>query len=186
LGITGADFITGFYGDKWNEAAIPFILLAISSAFVPSANMCYRLRNMELVYIFPHIVILIIGTRYGIIGVAAAMSICQIIFVPLWIRLCLKMIKWEYRTLIRAVGSAFVSGIIMLLCIILVRGSILSALPLPKVIKLLFLGITGIAIYLVTLGLLLKSEFHKLFVQIQIFIPQPIKSLYSRKTRIAL
>jgi O-antigen/teichoic acid export membrane protein len=196
LGGTGPEFITGIYGEKWNGAVVPFILLAISSLFRPIGSMCYHLANAvgrpdlnmkwNLCTIFPHIVILIIGIRYGIIGVAAAMSIGQIIFVPLWIWLCLRMLKWNYGTLIKTIAPAFVSGIIMLLCIILVRGSILSALPLPKVIKLLFLGITGIAIYLVTLGLLFKSEFHKLFVQIQIFIPQPIKSLYSRKTRIAL
>ena len=183
----GPELIMGLYGTKWQAAIVPFSILAISTVFQPVGSLCYHLGNAvgrpDLnakwnAFIAPfNIVAIYIGLQFGIIGIAIATALFHNITIPIWIGICLRMLKWKYSDFVKSMLPSMVGGISIFFWIAILRVIVDNYMDLTILMKLIFFVINGIGIYMLTLRLFFQQDYRKILSNINSSIPRPLYNL---------
>lgn len=139
MAVNAEEIVTVFLGRSWLEAAPVFRLLGIASCLRPAAEtagavmvsrgLSRRFRNLGLLSAGTFIVLIVIGLRFGLEGVAAAHV------VALWLLLVPKL-HWSFRgTPLRvrdffaAIGRPALASVVMSVLLVLFKAAALSSDP---------------------------------------------------------
>lgn len=156
-------------GEQWYGAVVVFQVLA-AVGFIQSATQAgrglplmscgfsRRYFNFGVLQSIVTVLGIVIGLRWGIIGVAAGYGIAFCLLIPFTFDWCLKGSPVSTRDWFRAIYSPAIASFIMIPIIILVKGFILQddanvlAFSICEHLRVLLLGgIVGITIYSIVL-----------------------------------
>jgi O-antigen/teichoic acid export membrane protein len=84
---------------------------------------------------------------YGIVTLAVAFSVSQLLVTPLSFYFCWRAIDWDYRAVVKATLGPAVSACLAYASIWFLRPE----LPLDGLVKLICLALTGVCVYLVAM-----------------------------------
>ena len=138
------------FGDKWNQAVAPLVLLALytsARSLGAGANEVYKaigrpglsvkLSILRLVILVPA---LLLGARWGIVGVAATQFVVALAFVVLMQGVAVRAIGVTWRDLGRSMAPAIVCGVAVAVTALAARQ-----IPLPQVLSLVVVVVLGAA-----------------------------------------
>ena len=185
LSAVASEMIVGIYGEKWIEATVACMVLCMGLIFSPLEGMCRHASNAvgrpdfnmkwTLATTPPYILSLIVGMQYGLVGLAAARSTFSVISGMIWIYICVRMLKLQWKIMLEAAQPGFISSIVMFMGLMLLKITVIQNLALPIIIQFMILCIVGIGMYLVTLRIFYAQQFRILVVQFQKFLPEKIR-----------
>lgn len=158
-------------GSRWQDAVAPFRLLAVYALGRSVSSHSGQLMNaigrpdipmkFNLIYTPIFVFGLLIGARYGTIGVATATAVISGIATWLYLVLALRLMSWPFRIAWEAIAPAFVSTGIMGLCVSAAQQLLSPYYPAP-LIMLIVLTFSGIFIYITALRILYPETLQQL------------------------
>ena len=185
LSSAGTEFILVLFGEKWNDAILPFVLISFSTIFRPIGSLCYQVANAagrpdfnfkwKLFTVPVNTAAIFVGLQFGIVGIAIATLLYRCITIPIYAGICMKIMKWPNRALVKALSPAFICGLLMAGIISFLRLNLATLTNFPDPLKLLICAATGITSYLVTLYLFFRKDFQTLTGQLTSFVPRPLR-----------
>lgn len=122
--VVAPEFISVFYGEKWSPMVILLQILCIEAALVSIGTLTNTMLNSKgrsdlpfkwhlyAVVIIP--ISIIIGSKYGIVGVAIALTIIQAIFVAIFQVITNRLIDLKMSTYIKELTPAMISSIVLI------------------------------------------------------------------------
>jgi len=179
LAIVAPEIVTVIFGDKWQPAILPLQILCVSG--VASAigavvqppllskgrpDIVLKLSVVRLV-LLP--IFLLIGIKFGMIGVAAAVSVASAILVAANYVFVNRLLKLGIRDLVTSVGPSALGSGVMALILIFLRHWVMSLGILQGFWLLVGSICVGVVIYFVTLKAIrfqALNEMTGLFVKI--------------------
>jgi O-antigen/teichoic acid export membrane protein len=172
LGVVAPEFVRVVYGTKWVEMIVPLQVLCIagvvstigtavgSVAFAKGrADLLLKLNLLKIPLI---LATLLIGSRYGVVGVSTAVSVffvAYVLFTQVFINRLIKlgMVGW-----FRSLYPATLGSVGMVAVLLPLHWAAVTFLSIPDVILLVSLAIVGTAAYLLTLWIARIKELGEL------------------------
>lgn len=165
------DLIPVVYGAKWIPSILPLKLIAaftlIRSVGTIGGQILLALGKPSKEFSFnakqavPLVVAIIIGAQYGIVGVAASMSLVLATFAIFFIKIAADSIELTLLTVVRTVLPAFMSSTIMWVSVATLSLG-LHTLGYEQIYILLASIGCGISVYLFALGLFFRDTIRRL------------------------
>lgn len=125
------ELIPAVFGEKWNRSIVPLQIIigfAMINSFVsPCGQIVLTLERPEIEFKFNLIQAplllggIFIGVKYGIIGVAVAMSLVIGIMALVFLKLSINLIGLGIKDILNALFPALSSSLIMLIPVLLIR-----------------------------------------------------------------
>jgi O-antigen/teichoic acid export membrane protein len=180
--ILAEEFILGIYGSQWYESIIPFQILLIyairysvgapigavyKSIGRPDINLKIGLSMIPF-----YILGIIIGTSYGIIGVAIGVTIVRTFFGFISFFILGKILNTRVWTFFRQMRSSFIATLITSLIIFVLKHYCIKTLTENYLLSLFVLFGIGLLLFLI----ILKSFFKDTFNEIEIIL----KKMFNR------
>lgn len=167
--IIAPEFVMSVYGEKWQEVAIPLRIMCIAgmlkSIGTTVGSVLYAKNRADIGFKWNLIELsiltlsIIIAIKYGIVGVAIAVTLTTVLLEPIIQWITNKLIELRFADIWRALRPASICSFAMS-CSLLVYNGILQ-----KIINLSDFGllISSIAIGIMVYLLLFKKYFNPLF-----------------------
>lgn len=155
--VVAREFVTVLYGQKWALAVIPLQLMCIAglirsvvttvgTVFLSKGRPDIELK-LSIVYFLGIAGGVALGLRYGINGVALAVTIVLLFLAPIVQFIMNRLIHLNFRDYLSALFPALWASLPMLILVVFIR-QFGYAIELPKTIILLATMILGALIYL--------------------------------------
>lgn len=165
------EFVNIVLGEKWSSSILPLQILSIAGLLnsiniVTASALLSIAKNKILILIagaeFLLIIIFVIPAAkiYGIIGVASLYSIVMIALTPVTFSYIRKYLVIEKRKFAEILTPPIISGVLMATCILFLKDYIknISLIPEYPLIILIFLILSGIIIYIVSIFIVTKGK----------------------------
>jgi len=172
LAVVAPEFIKVVFGHKWIPAIVPLqilsiagILYAIGTPINPlllakgRADLDLKMTMLRLAMIA---LFVLLGSRYGVVGVACAITIFAFIFIPIFQNIVNSLIKINMKEYYRSIAAALWSSLVMCLCLTVYRYALIMFFDLNELILLLSAVITGGIIYLLLLKFMKFDQWKEL------------------------
>ena len=127
LAVVAPEFVRAVYGPRWGAAVLPMQILclaaAMNSVFDPTGALCHSKGRPDIglkwnaVMLPATVVFLMAASRWGVVGIAAAMSglaVCSVIVVSIAVRLIGLRLTDYLRALTPALGGSLVMALTLL------------------------------------------------------------------------
>lgn len=168
LAVSAAPFVRVLYGDGWDPVIVPLQILAFSAVarcvFVTNGPVLNAKGRPDIglkwgaVHFVLTITTVLLFSRFGVIGIAAGMSISAYYSVfPAW--LVARMVGLPFHRWLAASGPAALCSGIMAGVLILVGRFLLASPDISNVTRLLSLVLLGGAVYIGALRLIFPGLF---------------------------
>ena len=187
LAAVSPEMIVGIFGVKWVEATVPCMVLCLGLVFSPFEGLCHHASNAvgrpdvfmkwTLGTIIPYFLSLMVGMQYGLVGLATAKSTFSIMAGIIWIGICLRMLKLQWKIMVKTALPGFVSSSVLFMGVMALKVTLVQNLTIPVVFQFAILSVFGLGMYLVILRMVFPLQFKILVVQFQKFLPARVKSL---------
>lgn len=171
LGILADDFIRVIYTEKWAGAILPLQIMCIDglartiSTTTGSiqyakgrADIGFKWKIFTLFVIPPSVVI---GTRYGVAGVAVAVTAATLFLAPIIQIITNRLIELRMRTFLKALLPAFTGSILMAIWLVFLMQIALEQAGPMAFLAIAFLS--GAAVYVGIFRLFFRPHFNELF-----------------------
>lgn len=157
MGVLAPELILTVYGPNWEKAAVVlqiFVIFTLFRAVTAPSSMVYNVLGrpefgfrFALAFAPIYIVGILLGSRWGTVGVASAVTLTRAIGAIVFARLAAGQIALTSRDLLRAISRPFALAGFMGVVVAILRGVCSSAgvAPAPR---LLICTVVGAAIYL--------------------------------------
>lgn len=159
MAVGGYYFVTGLYGNNWQGSIGSFQILAFAGVFMVALNVTapviralgkvYVEANRQLSYIIVFLAAALLGIRYGIEGVAAAVVIRAMWSYLTMAHITNRMLKVGWSTFLRVqIPGALISVAIALLNILLILSLEFLCKDWPVAVKFVILVAFSVAAFL--------------------------------------
>ncbi len=158
LAVVAPEFVKVVFGDKWEAAILPLQILSIAGMLYAVGTPINPLllakgrADIDLKMTFLRLAMIslfvFLGSRYGIVGVASAISIFAFVFIPVFQNIVNSLIKMTMKEYYDSVAAALWSSLIMCSCLLLYRYAGIRFLGFNEVILLVSSVIFGGILYL--------------------------------------
>tara|TARA_B100001059_G_C17834661_1_gene587135 strand:+ start:3884 stop:5338 length:1455 start_codon:yes stop_codon:yes gene_type:complete len=176
LFVLADNFILAIYGSQWHESIIPFQILiiyairySVGAPIGPFLNAIGKpeiLTKMGLIMIPFYIIAILIGTSYGIIGVAIAVTFVRTIFGFGFFFILSKILKTHVLSFFKEMQSSFLVSLITCTIIFIIKLLFEDFLSDNHLINLSVLSILASLIYYI----LIKTFFKDIFSDIKLVL----------------
>jgi O-antigen/teichoic acid export membrane protein len=166
---TANELIPLVFGDKWDRAIIPLQIIIcfslIRSFASPAGGIVTALGKPSIEFTFnliqaPILLVgVLVGIKYGIIGVAVAMSLVVGIMALLFLKVSISLIDLRLRNIFEVLFPAFLSSSLMMTLVLIVRGILLNQFGYKDYQVLLVCVPFGVMVYLGILFLFFRRSF---------------------------
>ena len=177
LVIVAPEFIRVIFGDKWELAILPMQILCAAVAFrvlglaVPSLMLSKGRPDILLKISLARLVLLIgallLGVRYGTVGVAIALSSVEAVIWPIQQILANRLMGLRMKDYINSVYPAVLGCAVMALILFGFRYLVTSMFTLPDIALLVSAVVLGIIAYFATLKLAKFESFDEMLGLLQ-------------------
>lgn len=186
LFVVADEFVAVLYGPKWAASVLPlriFILFAIRRSIgSPIGSVLNVMGRPDIAFKFDlcfmpfYLVGIYVGSRWGIIGVAAAVTLVRSAGGFIWMYLAARQIQMSlYRTLHNLSGILLIS-LVMAICVWLMRMALLIVIP-NNTVRLICLVATGGPIYFTLLCVKERALVNESMKILQTLFYRPYSSL---------
>ncbi len=158
LACVSQEFVTTVLGDKWTAVAVPLALLSVVMPFrmttsflrpvlasMGRADLCLRSTLVSLVVLLP---LILAGTRYGVIGLVAAIMVTEVIVAFVTVAMAASVFDMSFARIAASFQPAAVASAVMASC--LVSAKIALEYQINLAVLLAGIGL-GALIYFLTL-----------------------------------
>ena len=111
--LLGEGFVVNLYGEKWAEAVLPMQIMAVGSfagvanmlcgAFADAQNLVAKETQVQTVNLLLTVTAVLIGSRWGLIGIATGISMKVVVMQVMMYRLLNRGIGFSWRDLLHPV-----------------------------------------------------------------------------------
>jgi O-antigen/teichoic acid export membrane protein len=152
LAVVADDFVAVLLGARWDDAAVPLALLAVTGALqsaialnsvvLPALDRTRELLRFAVITFAVSLAGFAAGLPFGIDGVAAGYLAANLVVVPLYLRLVARLVSVETGRLLRALaGPAAVAAAVLLVAAVV--HSTLAAAGTPAGVRLAVTAVIG-------------------------------------------
>jgi O-antigen/teichoic acid export membrane protein len=161
VALVSPEFVAGVLGAKWRGATVPLALISLHSSLAFLIGLCgqillvRRKQSFTTKLTVAQLVVMptafVVGSRWGVTGIAAAWTIVHPLFVSALVYMTLDRIELPVRRFVRdALLPALVGCAVMTAVVLALRATLLAGVaPLPRLFALA--GAGGVA-YLATIA----------------------------------
>lgn len=157
LAVVADDFVHVVLGSRW-EAAVPVIqilagvgflqsLVRLNSSILQARDRTGLLFRWSLLVTGANVVAFAVGVQWGIVGVAAAYALSNILLQPVNVYLTARTVGISLLEFTRNLSGVTQAGLAMAVCVLGVR-TLLVHEGLPPAARLLLSVLVGLAVYL--------------------------------------
>ena len=167
-----SEFIKSVYGAKWVEAILPLQIMCIAgmlrSIGTTAGTVLYAKRRARVGFfwnVLEMVVLtlaLIIGVRYGIVGVAIAVTVTTVFLEPIIQWITNRFIELTFGEFLRALYPASLCSVVMVCALFLSRSVFSGILHIPDVPLLISSICIGAVVYLFVFTKYFKPLFHEM------------------------
>lgn len=167
--IVAPEFITSVYGGKWKEVIIPLQIMCIAgilrSIGTTVGSVQYAKKRADIGFKWNLIELsiltlsIIIGIKYGIVGVAIAVTLTTVLLEPIIQWITNRLIELKFADIWHALRPASICSFVMICSLLIYNGILQEIINLSDFIMLVSSITLGIIVYF----LLFKKYFNPIF-----------------------
>jgi len=162
--IVSPEFIPIVMGEKWVQVILPLQILCLAGALQSVGVACGPVLlskgradlsfKWSIIKLFALIAAILVGIKYGIIGVAVTVTILSFLFFWIMQKIVNDLIGMDFRNYLKALYPATLNSVIMIISVYLFKEIAFRFLDLPSIAVLACSVILGTFMYLAVLRLL--------------------------------
>jgi len=174
--VVADELIPLVYGAKWAGAIIPLKLILaftlVRSIASPGGQLLMALGkprkefNFSLIQVVPLLVAVLVGTQFGINGIAAGVALVLTTFAIVFLRVCTREIRLPFSAIIRSILPAAACAGIMAVCVEIL-GVGLAAFGYDEKVVLVGSVFFGALVYSASLWLLFRRNVERAIQLVQ-------------------
>jgi PST family polysaccharide transporter len=161
LFVVADDFILAVYGAKWEPAILPLrilIIFAVRNTIGSPISVIFNVVGRPdinfkfgLLQVPFYLGAIWFGARYGIVGVATAVTVVRTLFGVFMLKVASSFVHYSFRNTLRSLRASFLASCIMGVTVFILKFMIVLVHPLEPIFNLMLLVPLGGLIYLVLL-----------------------------------